>query len=136
MEKGCVHLVGESHKTHGFILYLSNQGFVIIALSCNKFGQEVLTVSFSDSFGLIVEDISKVIVIFLLSLSHLDEGEHQHSAGEEYSRAWSNSSDVLENFLILALNLFEINAQWVEAVIDIIIVSITSYLIQKLFIRN
>jgi len=65
-------------------------------------------------------------MIFLLSLSHLDEGEHQHSAGEEYSRAWSNSSDVLKNFLVLALNFFEINAQWVEAVIDIIIVSITS----------
>jgi len=136
MEEGGVYLVGKSHQTDGFILYLSNQGFVFIALSCDKLGQEVLTVGFSDSFGLIVEDISKVIMIFLLSLSHLDEGEHQHSAGEEYSRAWSNSSYVLKDFLVLALNLFEINAQWVEAVIDIIIVSITSYLIEKLFIRN
>lgn len=134
-ERG-VHLIGQSHKTYCLIFDLSNQGFVILVLGCDKFGQKVLSVSFSDGFRLVVEDICEVIMILLLSLPHLNERKHKHSAGEEYSRAGSYSSDVLEDLGVLAFNFFEINTQWVEAVIDIIIVSITSYLIVKLFIRN
>jgi hypothetical protein len=66
-------------------------------------------------------------MIFLLGSSDFNEWEHQHSAGEEYSGAWSNSSHVLKDLWVFQLNFLEIDAQWVEAVINIIIVGVTSY---------
>jgi len=79
MKKGGVNLVCEAHKTNGFILDLSDQGFVVHILGCDKLGQEILSIGFSYSFRLIVENISKIVMILLICVPHLNEWQHEHS---------------------------------------------------------
>ena len=73
MEQCCVHLVGKAHQPHCLIFYLGDQCFVVIGLCSNQLGQEIFTIGFSNSFRLIVKDISKIIMILLLSSSDFDE---------------------------------------------------------------
>lgn len=121
-----INLSCQSHKTNCLILYLGDKGLVVFGLSCNEFSQEILSVSLSNSFRLIVKHICQVIMVLLLGSSHFDEGQHQHPRGKGNSRCWSNASDVLKDLWILAFDLFEEDCDRIEAIINIIIVCVTS----------
>jgi len=70
-------------------------------------------------------------MIFLLSVSYFDEWKHEDSWTEEHSRGWGDTSNIWEHLWVFAFNLLEVNAQGIEAVINIIVVGISSYLIWK-----
>jgi hypothetical protein len=65
-------------------------------------------------------------MILLLSSSDFDERKHKNSRRKANSGVGSNTSDVLENARIFALDLFEVNAQGVKAVVNVIFISVTS----------
>lgn len=129
MEECGVDLIGETHETDSLVLHLSNQSFIVLVLRCDQLSQEILAISFSYSFRLVVKNISEVIVIFLISVSHLDERQHEHSRGEEHPGGWSDTSDVREYLGVFELNFFKVDAERVKAVVDIFVVCVTSYLI-------
>lgn len=126
-----VYFICETHQAHCLIFHLGHQSFVVVSLGGDELRKEVFTVGFSDSFRLVVEDVSQVIVILLLSSSDFDKWKHQHSRREERPRGRGNASHVLEDLWIFAFYLFEVNAEWVEAVVDVIFISIASYLVKK-----
>ena len=70
-------------------------------------------------------------MILLLCSSNLDEWKHEYSRGEVDLGGWCDTSHILENIWVLALDLLVVDSNWVEAVINIVISSVASYLIGK-----
>lgn len=79
MKQCGVYFVRKPHQPHSFVFYLGNKCFVILVLSCNQLGEEVLSVGFSDSFRLVVKNVREIIVIFLLCPPDFDEWQEEHS---------------------------------------------------------
>ena len=128
VKKFGVYFVRQTHQTDSLILDLRNQSFVVLVLGCNQLSQEVLAIGFGDSLRLVIEDICQVIMILLLGSPHLNERQHQHSRREKNGRGRWDTSHILEDSGVLAFDLFEVNSDWVEAVINVIFVSVTPYI--------
>ena len=107
MQETSVDIVSESHKSYGFIPHLSDKCSVLVSLCGNQLSQEVLAISLSYSFRLIVENIGQIIVIFLLGGPYLNERHQKHSRREIHARTGVNASQVLHGFSILAFHLLE-----------------------------
>ena len=75
-------------------------------------------------------------MIFLLGMSDFDEGKHENSGAEEHSWRWGDTSHIWEYFWVFAFDLLEVDAQGIEAVIYIIVVGISSYLIWKTWLEK
>lgn len=95
-------------------------------MGSNQLSEEILSVSFSDSFGLVVEDVGEVVMILLLGSSDFDKGNDKHSRSEEHSGSAGDASDALKRLSVLELDLFEVDADWVEAVVNVIGVSVAA----------
>jgi len=126
-----VHLARKAHQPDSFILDLSHEGFAGVALGGDELCEEVLAISFGHGLGLVVKNIGQIVVVLLLGAPDLDERQHEHPRREADPGVRGDSSDVLEDAGVLALDFLEINAQRVKAVVDVIFVSVSSYLIQK-----
>ena len=103
-----VDLACQAHQPHGFVLHLRHQSLVGVALGSNQLSQEVLAIGFGDRFTLAVEDISQVVVIFLLGDTDLDEGEHVDAGREEDLGVEVDAPHFSQDLSMLALNFFEV----------------------------
>ena len=70
-------------------------------------------------------------MILLICVPHLNEWQHEHSWAEEDSRGWGNTSDVWKNLRVFQFDFLKVDAERIEAIIDIFIVGVASYLIWK-----
>ena len=68
-------------------------------------------------------------MIFLTGISDLDERNHEYSRGEVYSRAEMDASDILQNFSVKARYLFIVVPNRVKAIINIVFICVSAYLI-------
>ena len=77
-------------------------------------------------------------MVLLLSKPDLNEGEHQNPGAEEHTciEVQPHASHLLEHFSILALYLFELLSYGIEAVIDVFLIRITSWMLICLLMRN
>jgi hypothetical protein len=66
MEKLEVNISCETHKSDSLILDLSDECLGIFILRSNKLSNEILTIGLGDGLRLRVENISQIIMIFLV----------------------------------------------------------------------
>ena len=134
MEQSSVDLVSEAHETDGLVSDLRDQCPVLVVLRSDQLGEEVLSVCFGDGFRLVVEDVGQVVVILLLGSPNFDEGHQLHSRGEEYLGAAIDATDVRHGLSIFAVHFLEHVAEWIEAVVDVVVASVALW--WKLMVRQ
>ena len=124
MQKAGIDIVGQSHESDCLVLHLRDQGPVLVVLRRDELRQKVLSVGLGDRLRLIVEDVSQIIVILLLGCADLDERHQVHPGREVHLGIDIDSSQVLHRLGVLALDLLEQRLHGVEAVVDVIFVSV------------
>jgi hypothetical protein len=121
-----VSLAGEAHEPHCLVLHLGDKGLVLVILSSDELSDEIFSVGFGDGLRLTVEDVSQIIVIFRLSLSHFDERSYNDSRRDIDFGLGMDVLDILHSFRLLLFKFFEVLSNWSEAVVDVVFVGVTS----------
>lgn len=106
---------------------MSNKGLVVVVLTCDELGNKIFTVSFSDGFGLRVENVGKIIMILLFGGTDFDVRDHVDARAEEDLRVFVDATNSSHVLAVLHGQLLKELSQWVEAMLDIVLVGIAAY---------
>lgn len=98
----------------------------MLVLVGNKFSNKVLAIGLSDGFRLRIKDVGKIIMVLLLSRSHLNERDNLSAGGEEDFRVFVNSTNGGHVFAVLDCELFEVLGEWFEAMFNIFLIGIAA----------